>query len=169
MELDELIDLDVVEIVLYGGVQLVFGESIHAETGEIRSRVVADVAGSTLRSVITEQVQMARSVLHTDGAHAYEAIGVDMAGHFAVDHSAGQYVIPGSNGTNKAENYFSQLKRSIDGTHHHVSVEHLGRYLAEFDFRYSTHDDTDTARVNTLMGRVGGRRLAYRVSSAGAN
>ena len=37
--------------------------------------------------------------------------------------------------TNHAEGYFSQLKRSIDGTHHHVSQEHLGRYLAEFDFR----------------------------------
>jgi hypothetical protein len=29
---------------------------------------------------------------------------------------------------------FSQLKRSIDGTHHHISKEHLPRYLAHFDF-----------------------------------
>jgi hypothetical protein len=33
------------------------------------------------------------------------------------------------------------LKRSIDGTHHHVSREHLNRYLAEFDFRYSTRKE----------------------------
>lgn len=35
--------------------------------------------------------------------------------------------------TSRVEGYFSRLKRSIDGTHHHVSVEHLSRYFAEFD------------------------------------
>ena len=64
--------------------------------------------------------------------------------------------------TNQAENYFSQLKRSLDGTHHHVSVEHLDRYLAEFDFRYSTCKQSDTERVNALVGRTAGRRLMYR-------
>jgi len=37
-----------------------------------------------------------------------------------------------------APRVLAQLKRSINGTHHHVSPEHLHRYLAEFDFRYST-------------------------------
>lgn len=51
----------------------------------------------------------------------------------------------------QVENYFSQLKRSIDGTHHHVSVPHLPRYLAEFDFRYTyrngfRHGADDSAR-----------------------
>jgi hypothetical protein len=35
------------------------------------------------------------------------------------------------------EGYFSILKRGVYGTFHHVSEAHLGRYLAEFDFRYS--------------------------------
>jgi hypothetical protein len=63
--------------------------------------------------------------------------------------------------TNAAETYFSQLKRSLDGTHHSVSVEHLDRYLAEFDFRHSTCKDSDTERMSMLVGRVGGRRLMY--------
>jgi len=75
----------------------------------------------------------------------------------------GEYVSDGAS-TNRAENYFSQLKRSIDGTHHHVSREHLPRYLSEFDYRHSTHRMSDDARMRDLMGRVGGRRLAYRVS-----
>jgi ISXO2-like transposase domain len=54
------------------------------------------------------------------------------------------------------------LKRSLDGTHHHVSREHLPRYLREFDFRFSTRDMSDTARMGLLMGQVGGRRLAYK-------
>jgi hypothetical protein len=62
---------------------------------------------------------------------------------------------------NRAEGNFAQLKRSLDGTHHAVSVEHLDRYLAEFDFRYSTCKSSDTERVGMLIGRVGGRRLMY--------
>ena len=50
----------------------------------------------------------------------------------------------GNVSTNLAEGYFSQLKRSIDGTHHHVSTEHLQRYLTQFDFLYSHCRDTDS-------------------------
>jgi hypothetical protein len=64
--------------------------------------------------------------------------------------------------TDHAETYFSQLKRSIDGTHHHVSPEHLPRYLAEFDFRFNTCKSSDTERMGALVGRVAGRRLQYR-------
>jgi hypothetical protein len=46
---------------------------------------------------------------------------------------------------------------TIDGTHHHVSVEHLPRYLAEFDYRFSTRKLSDTQRMARLMGkRLGG-------------
>ncbi len=133
---------------------------INKSTGEVRSRVVANVDGKTLRKVITDNVAMKASTLHTDSAPTYEAIGADMAGHVAVNHTIGQYVLNGA-GTNQAENYFSQLKRSIDGTHHHVSPEHLDRYLAEFDFRYSTCDMSDTERMHRLAGKVGGKRLTY--------
>jgi len=135
---------------------------IDATTGEVRSRVVADVSGKTLRKVIGENVAMTDTTLHTDTYRGYAGAGREMAGHFTVDHSAGQYVSKSSLGTNLAENYFSQLKRSLDGTHHHVSREHLHRYLAEFDYRHSTHEMSDTARVNHLMGRIGNRRLTYR-------
>jgi hypothetical protein len=64
--------------------------------------------------------------------------------------------------TNKAENFFSQLKRSIDGTHHHVSREHLDRYVGEFAFRHSTHRLPDTERIHILMGQTTGRRLSYK-------
>ena len=47
-------------------------------------------------------------------------------------------------------------------THHHVSTAHLLRYLAEFDFRFSTCKLSDTARTLRLFKQVAGRRLAYR-------
>lgn len=134
---------------------------INADTGEVRSRVVPDITGATLRKVISENVDMAGSVLHTDEGGWYRQLGREFIEHNAVNHSAGEYV-RGNVSTNRAEGYFSQLKRSIDGTHHHVSVEHLHRYLAEHDFRYSTCKMTDTARMQRIIDQAEGRRLTYR-------
>jgi transposase-like protein len=113
--------------------------------------------------VIADNVVMAQSTLFTDSAQAYESLGAEMAEHGVVNHKLGEYVRQGIS-TNKAENYFSQLKRSLNGTHHHVSEEHLPHYLSEFDFRYSNRKLTDTERMNYLVTRVGGRRLAYKRS-----
>jgi len=104
---------------------------------------------------------MAGSVLHTDSASHYREMGKEFVAHETVDHKAGEYV-RGNVTTNHAEGYFSQLKRSIDGTHHHVSRGHLPRYLAEFDYRYTTRKSNDGQRMADLVGRVGGRRLAYK-------
>jgi transposase-like protein len=134
---------------------------IDAKTGEVRSRIVADVTGHTLRKVIAEQVDMAGSVLYTDAAKHYHRIGEEFLGHQSVNHEAGEYV-RGAVTTNRAEGYFSQLKRSIDGTHHYVSREHLHRYLAEHDFRYSTCRLSDTARMARIIDQSEGRRLTYR-------
>jgi hypothetical protein len=98
----------------------------------------------------------------TDELMSYRGIGRTFGrGHDSVTHNLGEYV-RGDISTNKAENYFGQLKRSIDGTFHHVSHEHLHRYLAEFDFRYSTRKLTDIQRIARLMGQTAGRRLSYR-------
>ena len=84
-----------------------------------------------------------------------------MAGHHVVDHHAGQYMTEFSNGTNKVEFFFSQLKRSLGGTHHHVSPEHLHRYLTEYDYRYTHRKVDDTTRMAALVGSTPLRRLTY--------
>src|SRR5579875_2141017 len=43
---------------------------VHAETGEIRSKVVANVSGAKFRSVIWEPANVAEPTLHTDTASA---------------------------------------------------------------------------------------------------
>lgn len=85
---------------------------------------------------------------------------ITIVAHETVDHSDGEYV-RGDVSTNMAEGFFSQLKRSIDGTHHAVSTEHLPRYLAQFDFLYTHRRRTDSERMRILLGSVDGRRLAY--------
>lgn len=97
------------------------------ETREVRSKVVADVTGKTLSSVINEHVDVANSQLWTDESSSYRTLGKPFNEHHTVNHKAGQYKNHGAT-TNAVEGYFSQLKRSVDGTHHAVSVEHLDRY-----------------------------------------
>ena len=142
---------------------------IHTESGEVRSQVIPDVTGATLRKAIAEQVDLAGTTLHTDEGTGYRVLAPELAAHLTVNHSDHEYVRYGPDGivtSNQAENFFSQLKRSIDGTHHHVSREHLARYLAEFDYRFSTRKLSDTARMERLMAQVAGRRLTWAGSLA---
>ena len=138
---------------------------IEERTGEVRSTVIPDITGATLRKAIAEQADMADTTLYTDEWTGYRPLSAELAGHETVNHEADEYVRYEGDAvitTNAAEGYFSQLKRSIDGTHHRVSAKHLPRYLAEFDFRYSTRKMDDTQRTMRLFGQVGGRRLSYR-------
>jgi transposase-like protein len=135
---------------------------IEKRTGQVRSQIIPNVTGETLRSVIEKHVDMDDAALHTDGGRGYIGMAPDFAGgHQSVNHNDAEYV-RGDVTTNHAEGYFSQLKRSLDGTQHHVSVEHLPRYLAEFDFRYSTRELNDSERLRTLMDATGARRLSYK-------
>ena len=134
---------------------------INRETGEVRSQVMSYVTAAHLRKAIAEQVDMAASELHTDESSNYKQVGPEFLAHETVNHSQDEYA-RGNVTTNHVEGYFAQLKRSIDGTHHHVSKEHLPRYLAEFDFRYSTRKLSDPERLQVMVDRAEGRRLSYR-------
>jgi hypothetical protein len=137
---------------------------VNAVTGEVRSQVMPWVTANTLRKAISDQVNMAGSELETDAAPHYIGIGREFGSHESVNHSVGEYV-RGTVSTNMAEGFFAQLKRSIDGTHHHVGVGHLHRYVNEFDFRYSTCKMSDYGRMRTLAKQMEGR-LSYKRLSA---
>lgn len=137
--------------------------SLLQRDGEVRSTVVANVTGATLASVLKENIDPA-AILMTDDFSAYDKLGQAYAAHETVNHSAGEYA-RGKVTTNRVEGYFSQLKRSIDGTHHRVSREHLHRYLGEFDYRYSTRKTTDGERTTRAIQQSAGRRLTYEPAS----
>ena len=64
--------------------------------------------------------------------------------------------------------YFSIMKRGINGVYHHVSQQHLKRYLAEFDFRYNERSALgieDAERMTKSVQGIVGKRLTYRDSS----
>lgn len=133
---------------------------LNRDTGEVRSRVIADVTGATLAAALRKQVNTFASRLQTDEFRGYNQVGREFISHETVNHSIDEYV-RGDVTTNDVEQFFSQPKRSIDGTHHAISREHVHRYLAEFDFRYGTHTMTDSQRLEALLGQVGGKRLTY--------
>jgi hypothetical protein len=50
----------------------------------------------------------------------------------------------------RGADYFSILKRGINGVYHHISHEHLPMYLAEFDFATMRVRDLASAIRNAL-------------------
>ncbi len=139
--------------------------SLVERDGEVRSQVMEQVTSANIGKVMQEHIEPTATVM-TDQFQAYKTPGKQFASHEVVDHSKDEYV-KGKAHTNTAEGYFSQLKRSIDGTHHHVSEKHLNRYLAEFDYRYSTRKVKDGERTEEAIRRVAGKRLTYRSPVSG--
>jgi transposase-like protein len=133
---------------------------LHRESGEVRSLVVNATTAAVLGRVLNTHVDASSSALWTDKAAQYATIGRQFGSHEFVDHFHREYVKTNGMTTNAIEGYFSQLKRSIDGTHHHVTARYLNRYLDEFDFRYSTCEIGDGDRMERMLCQSAGRRLA---------
>ncbi len=135
--------------------------------GSVRSQHVVSVSAKSLRPILVAQVDR-KSTLMTDDAGQYRYMGREFARHESVNHGIEEYV-RGDAHTNTIEGYFSILKRGITGTYHHVSQQHLKRYLAEFDFRYNEREGlgvSDAERMSKAIPGIVGKRLTYRRPSA---
>lgn len=128
--------------------------------GEARSFRMANVTGEELKGAIRRHVDREARIM-TDDFKSYAGLGKEFASHEIVNHGDGEYV-RGDVHTNTAENYFSLLKRGIDGVYRHVSEAHLQRYLSEFDFRYNARHVSDAERTTKALGQADGKRLTYR-------
>ncbi|MEQ9638443.1 MAG: IS1595 family transposase [Alphaproteobacteria bacterium] len=144
--------------------------SLVERDGRVRSVHVPNVTGKTVRLVLKENASR-KSHLMTDESGVYRYIGKQYASHGKVNHKRDEYV-RGDAHVNSAENYFSILKRGINGVYHAVSEQHLQRYLHEFDFRYTNREgrgvDDEARTVKALRG-IEGKRLTYRRSDDRAN
>lgn len=84
---------------------------------------------------INETIEI-KSNVFSDEWGAYRSLNRRGYTHTTVNHSKLEYV-RGTAHTNTIEGFWSQLKRSIDGTYHAVSPKYLQSYLDEFSFRYN--------------------------------
>lgn len=138
--------------------------------GHVRSVHTPSVTAATLRPILVAQVDK-KSFLVTDDAGQYRYMHRDFFRHETVNHGIEEYV-RGEAHTNTVEGYFSILKRGITGTYHHVSQQHLKRYLAEFDFRYNERAKlgvSDAERMAKSIQGIVGKRLTYRRADSEPN
>ncbi len=134
--------------------------SVIERGGKVHSQSVAAVTSKNIGAILRSRIE-STATLNTDTFPSYASVGKEFAKHETVDHGKGEYV-RGAAYTNTAEGYFSQLKRSLNGTYHHVSPKHLDRYLAEFDHRYSMRKEKDGERTEDMIGRTSGKRMTYK-------
>jgi transposase-like protein len=139
---------------------------VDRETGKARSMVIDELKTSTVAPIVRKNVAK-EARLMTDEARHYVKVGREFADHQRLYHTTGEYV-RGEAHTNTIEGYFSIFKRGMKGVYQHCSEEHLHRYLAEFDFRYSERAALgvdDAARADKALKGVVGKRLAYRTAA----
>jgi hypothetical protein len=133
--------------------------------GKARSFHVKNATAKTLRETAVK-IASRKSYLMTDENPAYTKLGKEFSGHATVTHSANEYVrLGGFVHVNSAENYFFIFKRGVIGTFHHISEQHLHRYLTEFDFRYNNRSGLgveDVERAARTLKGIEGKRLTYR-------
>lgn len=129
--------------------------------GKARTFHVKRANANTVRQILVTNVDR-DTELHTDESRIYTRVGKEFAAHRTVNHTAGQYVGPVGEGTNKVENYFSIFKRGMKGVYQHCAEKHLQRYINEFDFRYNSRDISDTERRDKALQGIEGKRLTYR-------
>jgi len=119
------------------GKTVVFG--MLERQGDVMTRIVENVRRATLEPHILANVKKG-STVSTDELKSYAKLARHGYAHGAVNHGAEEWV-KGIHHTQGIEGFWSILKRSIRGTHVHVSRKHLAKYLAEFEFRWNLRDD----------------------------
>lgn len=135
--------------------------------GKVRTRVIARVNSANVQAMVRDMV-CPSATLHTDKEASYKGLGGCFAGgHQTVDHGSGEYV-RGDVTTNSVEGFFSRVKRSLNGTYHAVSKEHLHRYMSQFEFAHNTRRMNDGERAALLVSLTAGKRLTYRKATEAA-
>jgi len=103
--------------------------------GRIVAGPIPDDTISTMEPIISQHVEIG-SRISTGSYSDLTKIGYK---HETVNYSAMEYVRDDTH-TNSLEGYWSLLKRSINGTHTHVSQKRLWKYVAEFSYRRNFRD-----------------------------
>ena len=131
--------------------------------GPTIAKVVADTRRDTIQPEIRQRVQRGSAVF-TDEHAGYAGLAASGYGHGTVNHQAHEYV-RGLVHTNSIESVWAVFKRSLMGTHHHVSRKHLPRYLAEATFRLSEGRVSEHVldRLEALCRRCVNVHLPYAV------
>lgn len=103
--------------------------------GDVVTKIVPNVRKHNLLPVIAANV-LPGTAVHTDQNHTYRNLPKMGYGHAAVNHNRDEWVRDNCH-VQTIEGFWSQLKRSINGTHISVSGKHLWKYAKEAEYRFN--------------------------------
>jgi len=125
--------------------------------GEVRAHVAPIVNRATATSHTVAMVE-AGSLVCTDEHSAYDLLSAHGYKHERVAHGQDEFVRAEVH-TNSIEGFWGQLKRSVNGTFHQVSPQHLQAYVDEFAFRYNRRSAVSPSPIfPKLVERAGEKR-----------
>lgn len=104
--------------------------------GEVVTKVVTSRHREPMERLVLDNVHPGATVA-TDEFGSYRRLDTLGFDHVTVQHKKGQYTTPNGGGVNSIEGFWAQLKRSIKGTHIHVSRKHLWKYAKEAEYRFN--------------------------------
>ena len=110
--------------------------------GKVKTFVIKNTSADIMQPLIRKNVEP-NSRLITDAHKSYIELKHDYY-HISIKHTMDNYVTYGDEHTNNIEGFWSLLKRTIKGTHIHVSTKHLQKYVDEVAFRYEHREHQDT-------------------------
>ncbi len=137
----------------------VFG-MLETGTRQVRAQVIPNVKRTTLQKAILDNVGFG-STIHTDQWPGYDGLAAKEFVHETVNHMT-EYVTAGGVNTQAIENFWSLLKRGLNGTYVAVEPMHLDRYLDEQMFRFNNRiGHNDGTRFSKALSQCVNRRLTY--------
>jgi len=141
-----------------GGVGKTIVAGLLERKGKVRTRVVDNAKGETLRPLVGGNVEVGASV-YSDELPSYDGLE-EFYTHQVIKHS--EKYVEGRVHINGIENYWSLLKRTLKGTYVSVEQFHLFRYLDEQSFRFNNRAENDYERFETVIKSIAGKRLGYK-------
>jgi transposase len=130
---------------------------VERDGGKVRTGPIPDVTNYTIEPIIEENVRLG-STISTDEAPVYNHLLMAGFHHGRVNHSDNEDV-KGIHHTNTIEGHWSHFKRSVAGTHIHISAKHMWKYASEFSYRYNFRF-SHTTMFNRLVAAFALPRLA---------
>jgi transposase-like protein len=129
--------------------------------GKVRAKVIADRKLPNMRPLLEASVERGSHII-TDEFTNYPFLAKENEyAHEIINHIEGY--VRGHVHTNSIENFWSCLKRGLNGTYVSVEPFHLDRYVSEQVFRFNLRkkEHTDASRFRAVLKDIVGRRLTY--------
>ena len=125
-------------------------------SNKIAAKPVPSVNQESIGEIVEEAVQGGAKV-YTDDSGIYSKL----ENREAVNHSTGEYV-RGMAHVNGIESFWAMLRRGYYGTFHHLSKQHLHRYVNEFAGRHNIRGLDTVHQMTEIVRGMDHKSLRYK-------